>query len=799
MKISTRITAFAMGLLAASFVAQAEAPAGYYTSAENKSGRSLLSALHDKIGSHTDVGYKGLLTLYKTSDVYPDGKIWDMYSTKHWNYGTTCGNYSVVGDCYNREHSFPKSWFNDASPMYSDAYHIYPTDGKVNGQRSNYPYGECANGTYLPSHGGVQPLGRLGSCTFPGYSGTVFEPDDEYKGDFARSYFYMAAAYYDRISGWHSDMLAGSQFPAFKTWALNLLLKWHRQDPVSDKERDRNDVVYGRQHNRNPFIDYPELAEHIWGNKSNQAWTPDGTEDPEILLPAEGAAVDFGVTATGHAVTRSITVRTSNAKEAVSVNVSGAGFSASATSIAAASANLAAGAPLTLTYNPTATGSATGMLTIGCDGIVRTVALSGSAVDGLPAGPAKYVSAESFVATWVYVGDDNAGNYTLDVRAGGASIAGYPRGVQAAAGSYTVSELDPSTAYSYTVASRTMTSEPVQVVTGKPVPYIEFLFDGDLFFSATPGEPSEAAELLIDADNIDTDITVTVGEPFELSDNRSDWSTSVTVPVEQGRIYLRLNSSTVGTFSTILKATAGDYTSEGVIVEGTASLTPDFMEDFEPSAEGFGSYNPTDIYHGSAARWMLTDAGIWASDGGYSGSQSVRMGKTAASAITMYEDRTNGIGTVSFMAKYWGTESNPVIAVQVSTDGGQSYTTAGTVTVSGTTYGEYSVFVGATGTARIRLQQTSGKRLNIDDISITRHSSGVAEPEALRHAWDAYGNGNTLTVNIDAESLEVGVYAIDGTTVFAGSLGRGEHDFGPLAPGLYIVAVDDFARRVVIR
>lgn len=151
--------------------------------------------------------------------------------------------------------------------MMSDAFHIYPTDGKVNGQRSNYPYGECANGTFLPSNGSVRPLGKLGASTFPGYSGTVFEPDDQYKGDFARSYFYMAARYNSRISTWHKDMMAGNNYPCFSTWALNLLLKWHRQDPVSDKETARNDAVYGHQHNRNPFIDHPELVEFIWGDK----------------------------------------------------------------------------------------------------------------------------------------------------------------------------------------------------------------------------------------------------------------------------------------------------------------------------------------------------------------------------------------------------------------------------------------------------------------------------------------------------------------------------------------------------
>ena len=154
------------------------------------------------MGPHTNVGYKGLWDVYGSSDIDENGKIRDMYSTKRWTFRKEqCGSgYTKVGDCYNREHSLPKSWFNDASPMYSDAFHIYPTDGKVNGQRSNHPYGECANGSSVAAANGVKPLGKLGASTFPGYSGTVFEPVDEYKGDFARSYFYMAAAYNDRIA-----------------------------------------------------------------------------------------------------------------------------------------------------------------------------------------------------------------------------------------------------------------------------------------------------------------------------------------------------------------------------------------------------------------------------------------------------------------------------------------------------------------------------------------------------------------------------------------------------------------------
>ena len=280
MKIA-RLISFAI-LTAGSFTATlAEIPDGYYRTAENQGGKNLLLKLHDIIDGHHDVGYDGLWQVYYTSDVREDGTLWDMYSTKHWQWGNKqCGNYKVVGDCYNREHSFPKSWFSEGSPMKSDAFHVYPTDGKVNGQRSNYPYGECANGTTLAANGSVKPLGRLGSCTFPGYTGTVFEPDDEYKGDFARTYFYMATRYNDKVAGWSSPMLAGNNYPAYTTWAVNLLLKWHEQDPVSDKEVKRNDAVYVYQGNRNPYIDHPELVDYIWGSKTSERWMPGDDPDP---------------------------------------------------------------------------------------------------------------------------------------------------------------------------------------------------------------------------------------------------------------------------------------------------------------------------------------------------------------------------------------------------------------------------------------------------------------------------------------------------------------------------------------
>jgi len=246
----------------------AQAPAGYYDNANGLSGAALKTALYTIIKDHTVLSYDNLWTAYPSTDERQDGKVWDMYSNCSFTFGTDqCGNYSGECDCYNREHSFPKSWFNDASPMYSDIFHIVPTDGYVNGRRSNYPFGETSNPTYTSENGC-----KLGPCSYSGYTGTVFEPVDEYKGDFARIYFYMATRYENVISAWHANsteaetVLQNNSFPVYESWFLHMLGEWHVADPVSQKEIDRNNVIYTNfQHNRNPYVDHPEYVYAVWG------------------------------------------------------------------------------------------------------------------------------------------------------------------------------------------------------------------------------------------------------------------------------------------------------------------------------------------------------------------------------------------------------------------------------------------------------------------------------------------------------------------------------------------------------
>lgn len=256
--------------------ALAQIPSGYYDSAQGKDSVELLVALYNIIKGHTSVSYSSLHTHYQSTDKKSNGKVWDMYSdipggTPPYEFSFTsadqCGNYSGEGDCYNREHSFPQSYFNSASPMQSDLFHLYPTDGYVNGKRSNYPFGEVGTATWTSQNGS-----KLGTCSAPGYSGTVFEPIDAYKGDFARTYFYMAARYNNVIGSWENNdsqgnsdaILDGTSFPVYETWFLDLMHQWHLQDSVSAKEIARNEAVYAIQNNRNPFIDHPEWVDSIW-------------------------------------------------------------------------------------------------------------------------------------------------------------------------------------------------------------------------------------------------------------------------------------------------------------------------------------------------------------------------------------------------------------------------------------------------------------------------------------------------------------------------------------------------------
>ena len=288
-------------LFIAAFALQAQnrdIPNGYYNNASGKTGDELKAALHDIIDNHTTITYDAIWNAFKSTDTKGNNVVWDMYSdganyTYYYDNNQQCGSYDSEGDCYNREHSWPKSWFTgeENSVPGRDLHHIFPTDGYVNQQRGNNPFGEVQTASKTFQNGS-----KLGTCKSSlGYSGTVYEPIDAYKGDFARAYFYMSVRYYGEDSNWNSsDMTTKSEL---KPWALAMLLRWNEEDPVSAKEIARNEAVYGIQNNRNPFIDHPEYANMIWGDVFVGTFTQ---------YTADIVEGDYIIVYNGHALTNTI-------------------------------------------------------------------------------------------------------------------------------------------------------------------------------------------------------------------------------------------------------------------------------------------------------------------------------------------------------------------------------------------------------------------------------------------------------------------------------------------------------------
>lgn len=258
-------------------------PAGYYDAADGLTGASLKTALNTIISNgHQDHGYNGLWTGYQTTDrdyfYENDATILDYYSenpngTDPYQFTVSsdqCGTYSGEGSCYNREHIVPQSLFNSASPMKSDIHFVRPTDGYVNGKRSNYPFGMVGSASWTSQNGS-----KVGTSSSTGYSGTVFEPIDEFKGDVARMVFYFVTRYETQLSGFSSgNMLGSTTYPGLEEWELNVLLAWHNQDPVSDFEVARNNASYNFQGNRNPYIDHPEYVNSVWTTDTENPTAP---------------------------------------------------------------------------------------------------------------------------------------------------------------------------------------------------------------------------------------------------------------------------------------------------------------------------------------------------------------------------------------------------------------------------------------------------------------------------------------------------------------------------------------------
>ncbi|MBR1881678.1 MAG: endonuclease [Muribaculaceae bacterium] len=360
---------------------QAAVPTGYYSSLPGKSGQALKTAVHDIVAHHTVLSYGDLWKYYPDTDARPENSrlVWDMYSNETYYFNSTYGH-STSG--MNKEHSFPKSWWGGSTSVdaYSDLHHLVPVDAASNTARSNWPFGEVATENW---NNGLSKRGTPKSGQGGGAS-NVFEPADEYKGDFARIYFYMVSCYQDY--SWSSSylwMLSNTDWRSLSKWSMDLLMKWSREDPVSEKEIKRNDAVFRYQNNRNPFVDNPDLAEYIWGKYAGNAYkdttsvTPP-PQDPTLITPTQGTLLNFGEVKLGESATLTLYVTGKYLTSNLSLQLYRYDyrmFSLSTTTIDYEQVNSDGGYALKITYAPTEMGDHKAKILISDGGLPGSVGI----------------------------------------------------------------------------------------------------------------------------------------------------------------------------------------------------------------------------------------------------------------------------------------------------------------------------------------------------------------------------------------------------------------------------------------
>lgn len=448
---------FSLFLATAAFSVSAEVPTAYYSRLDGKSGEELKTTAFQIINPHSTISsYSDLPQYFMRTDLYPETmQWWDMYSD--------IPLYAPSFKGLNREHAFPKSWWGGSTdtPAYIDLNHLYPSEARANQAKSNYPLGVVQTAKF---DNGITTVGYAVSGQGGG-AAQVFEPDDEYKGDFARTYFYMATCY-QNLTWKYTYMVQNNTYPTLNAWALDLLLKWHREDPVSQKEIERNETIYGIQNNRNPFIDFPDLAEYIWGDKVGEPFKVTGSSepvgDPVMITPTNGMSLDFPDVAVGGESTAKLFFHTQNFTKDISVTVSGTNrsfFTPDDRSISCKVTNTDNGYWLNIKYKPTTTGEHEGRLVVYDGNITGSfwVDLRGKCYDvpvltAPTALPASDITETSYLASWE-VPEDEVVDYFVVTRTRYVSGAATVEELLAEENVLEIEDFDKSDRESYAVQS----------------------------------------------------------------------------------------------------------------------------------------------------------------------------------------------------------------------------------------------------------------------------------------------------------------------------------------------------------
>ncbi len=739
-----------MCFVATSVMAQAE----YYNKVQGLKKAELKTALHQLIQPRMVLDYGGKGEGYTWSgfavtDSMAGGFVRDRYSNNQRYFS---GLNAVSG--MNIEHIFANSWWgHTVNNAYCDLFNLYPSDETANGRKSNNPIG-VVDGT-VSFDNGVILVGKSGSYRADSLI-TAWEPADEWKGDFARTYFYMATCYQNMVNEWQTPegllTVERNTYPTLRRWVYELMLEWAKADPVDEIERNRNEAIYKIQGNRNPFVDYPVLSEYIWGDSVQYAFyiTKDVVE-PELFVPAQNEVLDLGMFSLQKPFTAKVAVRGRNLPKGLQITSDNDVFTLMTTSLD--EQDVVEGCLIGLRCSASAAGTYTTTLTFTGDGYRSVVPVRVTFVDGIPAYEATdvvcAVSSKRFTASWMAF--EPGVTYALDVytkTASGAktSLSGYP--ITTTDTSYIVKNVKAETTYYYKV-SMTSAEQGNKVYTSNEVkvemPEVEPVFSASasrLSFTAVPKGVSLAQTISVTALEVPQYITtVTTIAPFEVSKDGNIWSQEIQVSGSNPSFQVRLGAvSEEGYYEGEMILSTPDVEEIVITLMGNVDAGKAFFESFENGTKG--AYTEATVQC-AAARWIMQNALLGTTDSDKKNeTKSVRVkvakssdGKSYVTRLEMAEDKLGGCDSLSFYAGLYGNDTGAKLKVSYSNDNGANWITL--VSELSFTKGEwkrYAYAIKKQGAIRVKFEGVgSTKRFNIDDVQMSDYKivDGVQQVKTL--------------------------------------------------------------------
>ncbi|MBP3711013.1 MAG: endonuclease [Bacteroidaceae bacterium] len=752
-------------LLLITFCSSLLAQEQYYRKAEGLRGTQLKEALHDLIQPSYVLAYGGGVGKTWTGFWYTDQmenmQVRDRYSNvvRYLN-----PDMSAVSNM-NIEHIWANSWWGHIkNNAYCDLFNLYPADATANGRKSNNPIG-IVDGTVSYTNG-VTKVGKSSSYRADSLI-TAWEPADQWKGDFARTYFYMATCYSHITSLWTTTeglLTVDPNSPLLmRPWVYNLMLEWAEADPLDEIEQQRCDAIYEIQGNRNPFVDYPELCYYIWGNKSDEQFYCSEEHGAEIFVPAASEEIDFGLHPLSRPFSAKVQVRGRGLNEGASLAVTDEYFALDKASLSAN--EIHEGTDVSISVTPTEEGTYTTMLLLEGSGYVQQTPLTVSFVDGIPAYPATdivcAVSSRRFNANWMNYQPD--ATYTLDVYTKDAN--GQPK----AFGTYTttdttyqVKNVQASTTYYYKVSiiedgQPTINSNEVKVEMPEVAPVFSVSTE-DIAFTATPGKPSAPAQVSVTAMAVPKYVMeVSTSAPFEISSDGETWSQELTLKGQNVSFFVRFGGG----------IEEGDYEGEVIVstegmddkvisVSCSVDATKSFFEDFETGTKG--GYAAAEVTC-NAATWEMSNA-LLAGDDNALDKKCVRMKgyvKTGSTITTpahimMTTDKVNGCDSLWFYAGSYGNDTGVKMTVSYSVDAGKTWTNVVT-SLPVAEMKRYGYKINMDGNIRLKFESenTGNKRVNIDNVQMSD--------------WEDPTSIQDLKVSKDLKDLNDSMYDLSGRKV----------------------------------